>query len=248
MKKILLLFTLFICIAGCSFTNSTNRVLITQTNKLPPFKTLVVEGDNPIELINGPYSTTVTGFQKNMKDYTAKIVDQTLYVRTKKTVNLQVSAYDLKNIIVKHHATLSTKNFRANHLNITTINNGSIQLDGLFNIDKISQHGSGRIDIKWISSNNLTIISNANGPIYLAGIANNVTAKLTKQAQLEARYLRAKNASIFTTDHAKANVLSLSSLKAFAVDNSQINYYKRPVKLTTVTKNSGNILHPGWLH
>src|SRR3989304_1274225 len=92
----------------------------------------------------------------------------------------------------------------------------------------------GRINISWIDSDKLLIKSYGSGPIYLAGVVNNMSAKLTRNADLDARYLRVQNANIIATDSAQAEVSVLDALDAFAIDKSSIYYYKKPKQLTVV--------------
>ena len=239
---------ILILTAGCSsIPTSTTTKLITQKHSLNRFKSVILSGNTTVELVNGQYATNITGSGKDLYSCHTDIRDQVLYINAKSSVAIKLIVPGLKNITVTDNATLNAKDFITNNLTIIAKNNGTINLEGQFNIDKIYQRGNGRINITWVSSNKLFIDSNSGGPIYLAGIANNIVAKLTHNAQLDVRYLRTQKASVFTTDKAKADILVLDTLEAFAVDNSNIYYYKRPHYLTVVTRNSGNVLHPDWI-
>jgi hypothetical protein len=74
-----------------------------------------------------------------------------------------------------------------------------------------------------------------------------MVVRLMRNAQFDARYLRVQKASVFTTDKARADILVLDVLGAFAIDDSNIFYHKRPQNLTVVTKGSGNVLYSGWV-
>jgi hypothetical protein len=249
MKKLLIAATILIFTTGCyqkSISNaqrlSSQDKITTQKYSLKPFKSIVLQGRASIELVNGSYAANATGM---------KVASQVLHVGTPAlatNVPIKVFAPGLKNITVTDNATVSSKNFKTAGLSINAKNNGTINLEGQFAIDKIYQRGNGRINISWIDSNNLFIDSDSGGPIYLAGTANNMTIKLTRDSQLDARYLRAQKASVLTTDKARADVLAIDTLGAFAVDKSNVFYYKRPHDLTVLTKGSGNVLQPDWIH
>ena len=225
MKKILIAAILFFATEGMAM----------QMYDLPPFKSIVLNGNATVELVNGPYATD---------DDKTIVKNQVLFITFKAS---KISAPRLKNITVANNSVVNAKNFKTSNLTITAKGNGTVNLEGKYNINKIYQYGSGRINIDWIDSDNLFIDSNSKGPIYLAGKVNSMVAKLTHNAMFDARYLRTKKASIFTTDTARAYIAVLDTLGAFAVDNSNIYYYKRPHKITVVTKGSGNVLHPDWI-
>lgn len=247
MKKLLLII-ITILVTSCAPQKQLLQPTITQNHDLSSFKSLIVSGNTNIELINGPYAINVFGTPKDLQGYQEQLLDKTLSISANYNVTIQLSVPELKNITVINNATINAQNFKTNHLTIIAKNNGAIDLKGRINIDKIYQHSNGRITVDWVSSDQLLVESDSNGPIYLAGRANNLTAKLTNNTQLDARYLRTKEATIFTTDKARADVLVLDTLKAFAVNKSNICYYKRPKHLTVVTKNAGNVLHPDWIH
>ena len=224
----------------------TDKTIITKKYRLPPFQAIVVGGNATVKLVNGSYAATITDTQKHLANYTPKIKDDVLHITASNTA-IKIAACGLNKITVADNATINAKKFKAKKLTIIAHHNGTINLEGHYGINQIYQRGNGRINISWINSDKLYVDSNSKGPIYLAGVANSITTKLIEHAQLDARYLRAQNASILTTDHAQADILVLNHLWAYAIENSCINYYKRPKKITVVTKESGNVLHPDWM-
>ena len=113
---------------------------------------------------------------------------------------------------------------------------------------KFLKLGNGRINIDWIKTDSLIIEGSGSGPVYLAGETDNLVIKLMRKARLHARYLRAQKAHVFTTDNAIAEIFVLDTLGAYAVNNSNIYYYKRPKDITIVTKDTGNVLYPHWVN
>ena len=66
--------------------------------------------------------------------------------------------------------------------------------------------------------------------------------KLMNNAKLNARYLHVNKASLFITDKALAEVSVIDELSAYAVDASNVYYYKRPKDIKAVTRDSANVL------
>ena len=256
MKKLLVAATILLLIVGCHKAPTLRMQQIPTTKGTiaqevvitPPFKSIVLNGNATIELVNGSYAVMFTGLKKDLH---ITVTNQVLYVAAPLSANntiIKVFSPGLKSITVTGNATVNAKDFKTAGLTVTTKDNGTINLDGQYIINKIYQSGSGRIDINWIDSDNLFVDSSSSGPICLSGTVNSMVAKLTHNAYFDARYLRAQRASVFTTGKAHADILVLNTLGAFAVDDINIFYYKKPHNLTVVTNNSGNVLQPGWIH
>lgn len=256
MKRMVLLVIGIIFVGGCQNTKLTKSAqkkpqeITTQHCDLKSFTTLVAGGNAKVELASGADSIDITGIQQNRFVCPSNSRSQTLDVSNiaNRNINavIKISAANLKNITVTDGATISAQAFKANNLTVVAKDYGTINLAGHFNIKQIFQLGSGRINIDWIDSDSLNIEGQGHGPIYLAGRVNNLQVKLTGNAKLYARYLRAQKASAFTTDNALAEVMALDTLSAYAIDNSNIHYYKRPKDITIVTRDSGSVLYPHW--
>lgn len=247
MKRLLVVSIILIFTAGCYITPSFESQQILSESEITDrdcnpehFRSVVLQGDTNAKLINGPYGV------KNTGGHNIHIEDQILYIDTKPNSNgstVKIFAPELNNVTVTDNASVTAKKFKATGLNIFAEGNGTVNLDGQITVNKIYQHGNGRINIIWVDSCNLFVESTSDGPIYLAGTANNMITKLSNDASFDARSLRTQNAAVFTTDEARADIFVVNTLKAYAVDESNIYYYyKRPNKLTVVTKDSGNVL------
>jgi hypothetical protein len=259
MKQLFTAIMVLILIASCKTPCNDIQIqqiqcankFVTQSHTLPPFKSIVATGHASIELVNGSCCAKIAGLENELDRYQFTIQDQVLYVSAPAPVtnaNIVIAASRVKDLIVTDNATITSKNFKTTGLSVAAHNNGTMNLEGRLAINKIGQMGNGRINIEWIDSNRLFIDSSSSGPLYLAGTVTNMVAKLTGSANLDARYLRAKKATVLTTDHARADVVALDALEAFAIDKSNIYYYKRPKHFTPLTKGSGNVLHPDWIN
>ena len=247
-KKWFAIFISSMFIVGCAKKTSVAVVPITDVREISKFDSLVVTGSSNVELINGQSALIAYGYPQDIKDSNAHIAKNVLYIdKVNDKVKMSIRTGSLRNISVFDKANVSSKDFKADNLNILAQNSGSIKLNGEIGINKIYQRGSGKIEVDWVNGDKLNVDSNSAGPIYLSGNADYLQAKLTNNAVMDARYLRVRSAAIFTTDNARADVLVLDALGAFAVDTSNIYYYKNPKHLTVVTKGSGNVLHPDWI-
>lgn len=251
--RIVILGALMVFIVGCNTLSNNNDKtylklkIATKHCELSPFKSIVLSGDAKVELVNGSYGIDVTGLQDGY-NWQNSLMNQVLYVKGDASINvIKITAPELKNITVTDNARVSSKDFSTRNLTIIAKGNGEVNLEGRLNVGRIFQFSNGRMNISWIDSDRLFLSGHGSGPIYLAGIADDVVVKLVKNSFLNARYLRTQKASVFTVNSARAEVLVIDDLDAFAIDKSSIYYYKRPEQLTVVTRASGNVLQPGWI-
>jgi len=247
-------------IAGCSWSSlfKSKKTIVpmpeitTKCCRLAQFKSIVVKDGASVELVNGSPAIEISGIRADKYDCQSFVVNNILYVSNNikdkaPNVVMKVTAPDLKNITVMDRATINAEKFKGNNLVVTAKGKGDINLEGQINVKNIFQLGSGRINIDWVDSVALRVDGSGSGPICLAGRVDNMIVKLVKSSNLNARYLRARNASVFTVDKSTAEVTAIESLGAFAVDHSSIYYYKTPDKITVVTRDSGNVLQLGWM-
>ena len=236
-----------------SATKPETGPVVTKSFNLEPFTALVADGYANIELTNGPGKITATGTRKDLKQYFVSISKKVLYVQipqlAAENTTIKISVPKLNTISVQNYAKVNLENFKTPNLQILAKAQGEFTAHNCqLGVSKIVQNSAGKIDINWIKGDTLVINSNSVGPIYLAGTTKQLVIKLTGQAMLDARYLRAEKAGVFVIDRATAHVLVTKSLGGFAADHSNIYYYKRPLKLTVATRGSGNVLHPAWIH
>lgn len=253
-KKILWIFIIITSFFCCSCAHQQYHqkyqqeqlAYVAKAYRPAPFSAVVITGNANVEMTQSNSSAISFAGQKQYVDgISTNVINNTLYIDNKipssVVIKLQ-SIYVLRNLVITNHAYLSGNNLATKKLNIYTANEAGITLNGEFDIANIKQNSSGKMEIKWINSNNLKIAGNGNGPIYLAGTTDNLTAKLFGNSRLEARYLRAQQATIMATDSARADVLAIKTLNAYADRRSNILYYKRPQEFNRVSKNSGNVL------
>ena len=261
MKKLIIVAIGTIFIFGCNSNfwlkpkpkpKSVNTVNTTYSQRgvakhcdLDIFDSIVIGGNSKVELVNG---TCTIDVEEGYYDCRKNVKGRTLHINSPNSdAAIKVGVYELKKLIVQDNAEVCARDLRTDNLTIIAKGSGSINLQGKFKIGNISQFSRGMIHVEWIDNDKIHIEGSGSGPIYLAGRVHNMLAKLRKNSQLNARHLRVREASVFTTDRAIAEILVLDNLKAYAVDASNIYYYKRPKDLTVVTRDTGNVLHPDWM-
>lgn len=255
-KKIALLLLVTCCMFGCVQPKNNFHTQpgcpITKTCHLTNIDSVVISGSAQVELVNGANELTITGTPEDIAISTANLQCHTLYLGTPVTcatgLRFKLAVPCLRKITVEQHASVTSNNFSSPNLTIKTKDYGAIKLEGNLGVDNIIQRGAGKIELTWINTNKLMIDSTDIGPVYLAGSANDTLIKATNCAHVDARYLRCKKLIAITANNAEAYVLPLKSFSAYAIDKSNIYYYKRPHKITILTKDSGNVLKPGWIH
>lgn len=256
LKKIVLVFILLFIMGCVSCPPCPPQINlqrpISKTICLPRFNSLVVNGDVTVEIDKGPQKLIVCGTLEDLEKFRVTIINCKLNICGKTTcthpIYVKLCTPSLKNITVSGNASITKLNFYSECLSITARGNGSINLRGRFDAANIHQRGTGKIEMSWIDSDKLVVDSSNSGPIYLKGNVNCMLVKLIRDGNLDAKCLRAHKAVVLTTDDAVAHVFATKSLSAYASGNSNIYYYKRPPKLTVVTKDSGNVLKPNCIY
>jgi len=189
----------------------------------------------------------ISGIDPKQADISAKLRKRTLYIdddalsATPRVITLTTGA--LRSITVADGCRMRGRHVRSyGGLTITSRDSGSLNLTGVLNVTKIVMTGSGTIKLRWVNSHKLHIYNAGSGLISLAGVADYVYARVYNTGRLDAKYLRAQNVLIQTQNSARADVLAVDSLNAFAGQRSNIYYYKWSSHQLTHARFSGNVL------
>jgi hypothetical protein len=211
--------------------------------------------------INGPIRVTLEQikdegkenfFQINGEQYSPiseSVKNDILYLQTTSSTaptSVTVGFKQLDQLIVDNQASVSANQLTSSGLSIDANNSGIIQLFGMVNLVRLLSTGSGVIQIQWIDSPQLRLDASGASKIQLAGVADSVEMRLQDDSQFQGQYLRIHQIYIQTKDNAQAKLLASDSLRAFAYDNSNIYYYKRPASMTEFTSGSANIIQLNW--
>jgi hypothetical protein len=237
--------------SGDSYVRNFNARVI-QTFSLAHFDAIIADGAVNVEINNGPKSVKLVGLYGDIIKYEVVLQNSKLYIsndgkRRPNTV-MKITVPNLVSLRATGSSNITSKNLVSDGLELIADSYGAMHIEGKMNIKAISQLGYGKIDVSWVSSPQLEVDCSAPGPVYIAGVTNSLVARVHNGANLDARYLRAKSATIAAIDSAHVAVTPLDFFSAYAVDKSVINYFKVPKKIVIFTKNHGEVLHSDWLH
>ncbi len=189
----------------------------------------------------------ITGTQSSPISMSVK--GDTLYLQAPESSSptpVTVGIKQLNQLIVDRQASVTGNQITSPALSIDANTTGTIQLFGMVNLTRLLSTGSGIIQIQWIDSSQLRLDASGFSKIQLAGVANFVEMRLKDDSQFQGQYLRIGQISIQTKDNSQAKLLVTDSLRAFAYNNSNIYYFKRPASITEFTADSANIIQLGW--
>lgn len=219
----------------------------------PYFNSIVADGNFDIRITQGRNAVHMSDEAASYTD--ARVVDNTLILefvpQEKKqtaddfpTVNVNISMPVLNDISLLGNSTLEASNIRNYGLVIAANGNNHVRLDGqgVFNIAKIDARGNSEVSVQWVNSPELQIVGDDYAQISVAGVTKLLQVRLAGVSSLDAKYLRPDIALVDTRDFATADILAKDSLYAFAIDHSNIYYYKTPGYYLDSTQISGNVL------
>ncbi len=235
----------------------SNKNFHTKTMVIPRISAINALGPIRITLLpaKSTQKTIITIKTRRAHPLLTKVKGHTLYLAAQnamtpknKRPQVTIKTDQLRSLKILGSASVTAKGLRSQGLSLYADTSGTIHLTGMMNLKQIYNFGPGHIFLRWIKSPKLTIYSVGGGTIYIAGVVNTLKARILGHANLNAEYLRTQHASVQTKGFAQARVFPINSLRAFAMGNSNIYYYKKPKYLTEFTHQSGNVLQMAWRH
>lgn len=162
-------------------------------------------------------------------------------VNSGQRINLSGKHIGLYNLTVIGPTPVTIKGIKSAQLDVHAQRASDISLDGEAGLRVLDFYGPGKFYLTWVNSPQVTVRSHQ-GHIFLAGITHSLDAEISRDAQLDTRYLRAKNAFVNTADNARLDVNARHSLNAFASGSSNIYFYQTPRLLTKYMRQKGSVL------
>tara|TARA_B100001093_G_scaffold517931_1_gene600999 strand:+ start:6610 stop:7428 length:819 start_codon:yes stop_codon:yes gene_type:complete len=232
-----------------------NDKMVTSTHKLGSFDSIVISGNIKVVLLpshrSGSHSLTMTS--PSTQSYSIDVKNSVLSIRqitpwwiTTQSATVKVDVSTLKKLSLFDAAAVSATSFKTSSLTIDADTSGDINLDGQVGLKSLILKGPGNVHVRWVDTPSLNIDSHGDGAIDLSGTVGQMHVRLSGHSQLEAENLRADSIAIQTYHFAKAQVMPMTTLNAFAHDFSNILYYRTPKYFTRFTSQSGNILQMQW--
>ncbi len=229
--------------------------MVTSTQKLGSFDAMVVSGNIQVTLlpVDQSDSHTLTMAHPSSQSYVISVKKHILTIRqttpwwiSTKPAVVTVDVTALKKLSLFDAVSVSAQSFNTSSLAIDADTSGNIDLDGKVGLNSLLLKGPGGVHVRWVDSPSLHIDSSGDSSIELSGNVGQMHVRLSGHSALQAEYLRADSIAIQAYRFAKAQVMPLTTLNAYAHDNSNIFYYKTPKYFTRFTSQSGNVLQMQW--
>ncbi|CAN5426361.1 hypothetical protein BH10PSE19_BH10PSE19_12900 [soil metagenome] len=202
------------------------------------FDTLEIRGDMEVELQTGSKRAYLeaTGDLRILRNLNANVYGNTLLITRKDEICLR----DCERPRIRIHANYLRR--------LIHRGNGNVHLNGVVNLEELTQEGTGIMQIYWVKGGVVTLHANGSGTIVLAGVAYQLNADLAGQIHLDARFLRTKKGFIHTMQNSRADVWVKDSLDAFAQGYSNIYYFTKPIYIYTALLDGGSVLDMSSVH
>lgn len=214
---------------------------------------IVVNGNFDIEFVPATHSddpARITGDKAFVPHVEGVVLNHTLYLRMDprysykitKPLYVRLPYKTLRNLTYQGTGNVILNKFKSCYFQLNLQGNVNAWIKGDIVLADLDFNSDGKLVMYWINTTALKIHAGKKGTMLLAGIANNLEANLTDSAVLDAKYLRAKDAHIFTQDHSKAEVSVSHDLQMLATGQSNIYYYETPKLMGKYMRESGAII------
>ena len=128
------------------------------------------------------------------------------------------------------------------NLNVNIAGRSKVTLSGIAGLSELTYGGNGNLYMLWLNSCHIAIHGHGHAQAFIAGVAGKLDIELSRQAYLDAKYLRAQDIDIKTQETSRADIWARGTLTALASEQSNIYYYRLPSVLNDYRAGSGAIL------
>jgi hypothetical protein len=232
--------------------------IITTHQQVQPFTAIVVDGPMDIDLIPQPpterlHRLTFVSSRETAGSLVASVDNGVLYLRNMEKMHakgmprpqVKVPVGELHFLNYNSSGILSGQRIRGQNLTKINVNGGVVSLSGPeIGLRSLTVTGGGNVSISNIkTSQTLYVRGKDNTRIALKGRAQAIEVVLSLNSALDARFLRAENGFVNTTDNARADVNVRHSLNAFATGTSNIYYHQQqPELLSKYLRHASSVL------
>ncbi|NKB46173.1 MAG: hypothetical protein GKR77_00085 [Legionellales bacterium] len=119
----------------------------------------------------------------------------------------------------------------------------AVILRGMAVVDSIELYDKAHLDLYWLDSYGLRIEAHNQSTVTLAGVADRLVALLQGNAQLNARFLRTREAYVKTYERALAEIQVTDNQNAVAYDESNIYFFTTPQFHASFMARDGSVLN-----
>lgn len=202
--------------------------------KEQPNVTVYINSAQPLTALTFNSSGTLTATHLNTPELN-------ILVNSGQRIDLSGPRIGLRKLTVLGPTPIHIRGIHSDLLDVDAQRAADITLDGVAGLRNLDYYGPGKFHLQWVKGHRVNIHSHQ-GHIFLAGIADALDAVLSREGNLNARYLRVNNAFVNTADNAKAEIFVKNKFNAFASGSSNIYYYHTPRLLTKYMRQKGSVL------
>ena len=237
----------------------THTQMVTSHQQVQPFTAIVVDGPMDVDLVpqlptERLHRLTFTSSKDTAGTLVASVDNGVLYLRNMEKIytkgapkpHVRVTTGELRSLSSTSTAgIISGQQIRGKNLTTINVRGGVVSLAGSeIGLRSLTVVSGGNVSIANIKTNQtLYVRGKDNTHIALTGTAKAIEVVLSMDSVLDARYLRAENGFVNTTDRARADVNVSHSLNAFATVNSNIYYHQQqPELLSKYLRHASSVL------
>jgi hypothetical protein len=152
-------------------------------------------------------------------------------------------SFGLRHLDIGGKTSFAMRGVSSRDMTIRVRNEGVVLLRGMATVSSIELFDKGHLDMYWLDSDDLTVDAHNQSTATIAGIADKMVAVLQGNAQLNARYLRTREAFVKTYDRALAEIQTFSNQNAIAYNESNIYFFLTPDFHANFMARDGSVLN-----
>lgn len=139
--------------------------------------------------------------------------------------------------------TVYIKGGASRDLDLTLKHKTRVQMVGTYGLHKLTMRDCSWLTLYWIKTDHLSLVLYRRARVQIAGTSRLLEATLYGNAQLNARYMRVKEAFVKTHGESVADIAVTRSQHTLATGDSHIYYHEKPKYQTDFMGDNGSVLN-----
>tara|TARA_Y200000002_G_C22678973_1_gene663219 strand:+ start:2065 stop:2781 length:717 start_codon:yes stop_codon:yes gene_type:complete len=148
----------------------------------------------------------------------------------------------LHKLRIQDDASLTANEIQSYDLKVKSESSGHLLLNQVKDVTQITNHGTGKVEVYWISVPKVSIIS-SQGNTILGGDVNNILLKSYGSAKVNASGLISKYAWLNTSDDAFVKVRVSKYISLIGSDRSLVESYRNVDHVNELTTDESALIH-----
>lgn len=157
-----------------------------------------------------------------------------------------IDANGVESLELHEQSSIYAANYQSPRMAVRSFTSGSILLPGTRSVYDVQQYGCGYMVFDSINQSNVDITSEGPGLIKLGGRVDTLHVRAMCNAQIDAKFLRARDAWVESTGWSEAAVTAENALNGYATGFSYVYYYKTPSFFNALSYEHANVIQMAW--